>query len=185
MFAIAIAGAEALPAGDSYVSFVPWKILQPEEDAPRSALVLYWIPASRDELRRSELLTSHVLMTASTQCVAMQVIRLDDAERIHKVASNEDQALPGALLADEEGHELARVDREDGELRTHEVESIVREALDAREANAELLLDEAARHADDGDVDAAIALYEKVWADRCVCPRQANEARRALKRLRK
>lgn len=181
-FAIALAGADRSPAGDSYVSFVPWKLLQPSDEPAHEKLILYWIPATREELRRSELLTSRELMQASTQCVAMQVIRPDDDDRMHALDVDE---LPAAILVDEEGHELGRVEEDDGALNANDVESIVRDALDARLSAAEAMLDEAQSKLDGGDVAAAVALYERVWDERCACPRQANEAKRALKKLKR
>ena len=77
--------------GRSLVALVPWRVLEPETkvDAP---LVLFWIPASVEELRHSELLTSDDLTLFSSQCVAMHIIRLNDQARLTSLA--EDVTLP-------------------------------------------------------------------------------------------
>ena len=181
LFAIALSGADA-PAADPYVNFVPWKVLQPGDEPLRAPLVLYWVPSSREELRRSDLLTSRTLLNASTQCVAMQVIRPDDDAMIEHLGAG---TLPVAILTTDDEKELARVTRDDGDLRVSSVEQMVRDALDAREGTAETLLDEAQHKLDEGDADGALVLYEKVWEMRCSCPRQANEAKRAMKKLKK
>jgi hypothetical protein len=60
---------------------------------------------------------------------------------------------------------------------------MVREELDRRAAEAEETLDAAREKADAGETDAAIVLYRAVWEQRCVCPRQARDASRALRKL--
>jgi hypothetical protein len=59
--------------------FVPWKLLNPGEPLPANELVLYWIPLSSDDFRRSELLTYQPLTTYSRDCVSLSVIRADDS----------------------------------------------------------------------------------------------------------
>src|SRR5687768_9771012 len=77
MVALFAAGVDALPDGQRHVSLVPWKVLERGEavDAP---LVLFWIPSSAGEMRRSPLLTSDELTRYSARCVAMRVVRFDD-----------------------------------------------------------------------------------------------------------
>src|SRR5215510_9699541 len=52
------------------VYVVPWKKVAP---APPGGLVLYWFPASSNELKNSSLKESRVLSLYASQCVAMQV----------------------------------------------------------------------------------------------------------------
>src|SRR5690349_3754713 len=89
--------AAALAGDDSHVSFVPWKVVEAGEtvDAP---LVLYWIPSTAEELRRSRLITSDELMLFSARCVAMRIVRVDDEERL--IALRSDVELPRAVLVD-------------------------------------------------------------------------------------
>jgi hypothetical protein len=178
--AFLLAGVPALPAGPRHVSMVPWKVIHRGEAPKAAPLSVFWIPASRDELRRSELLTSDELTSYAAHCVAMQVVRPDDDALIEKLDAEE---LPVAILVDEEGRELGRVAHERGALRAREVEELVREALDDRGAAADALLDEARDRAEAGEMEQATRLYEKVAAQRCLCPRQGKHAQRALRKL--
>lgn len=173
-------GAVPLAAGEDRVSLVPWRVLDPAAavDAP---LVLYWIPASADDLRRSPMVTSYDLTLFSSRCVAMRVVRLTDSARLTQLGVGSD--LPMAVLADGEGRILGRVEAEQGTLPVVEVEALVQEELDRREAAADALLDRARRFAAGDDEDAALELYEAVWEARCLCPRQARDAKRAMKKL--
>src|SRR5213082_1384582 len=51
------------------VYVVPWK---PASAPPAGGLVLYWFPASNNELRNSSLKESRTLSLYASQCVAMQ-----------------------------------------------------------------------------------------------------------------
>src|SRR6266446_9680330 len=75
----------AMPMGaQPQVYFVPWKILNSADDAVKTPLILYWLPASAPEVKRSELLTSRPLTMFASQCVGMQLVRPDDAGSIDK-----------------------------------------------------------------------------------------------------
>jgi hypothetical protein len=144
-------------------------------------LALVWIPVSADEFKHSALLTSRQLTMYASQCVAMEVIRSDDAVAIEKLRATGE--LPTAILLRVDQSELARVRNERSVLSVTAVERMVRDALRARETEVGALLDEAARKLDRGERDAAVALYRSVYAQRCLCPRAGREAQRALKRL--
>ncbi len=178
--ALVSCGTHALPAGETYVSLVPWRVVEPRAkvDAP---LVLFWIPASAEELRRSELLTSDDLTLFSSQCVAMRVVQLNDYARL--TALGEDMEPPFAVLADRDGKVIGRVKGERGVISVVEVEELVREELDRRAEESEAMLDRAQERVDANDVAAAAALYRAVWEERCVCPRQARAAKKALRKL--
>lgn len=180
VLAFVVAGAVALPAGEAHVSLVPWKVLDAHDvvDAP---LALFWVPAAQEELRRSPLLTSRELTLFASRCVAMRVVRVNDRMRLAKL----DLAgrIPSVVLTDREGRVLGRVDAEDGVVPLEDVEDLVREAVDVREADADERIDRARRLAEQQETAAARALYEQVWEERCVCPRQARDARRALRKL--
>lgn len=171
-FLLFVAGAIPLAGEGSHVSFVPWKVVTPGEviDAP---LTLFWVPATSEELRRSGLLTSDALTLFSARCVAMRIVRFDDVERLEALKVDE---RPITVLVDADGEVLASVDATE----IGEVERIVREALDASERKADAQLDEAERTS---DVESAKSLYRSVWERRCLCPRQAKDAQRALKKL--
>jgi hypothetical protein len=174
------AGANALAAGEARLALVPWEVLDPAEtiDAP---LVLFWIPATPDELRRSELLTSYDLTLFSSRCVAMRVVRFNDSARLTRLDVGPE--VPMVVLTDREGNVLGRLEAEDGKLPVSEVEDLVREELEEREEEADALLDRARTRAARQDDAAAMTLYEEVWAERCVCPRQARDAKRAMRKL--
>ena len=178
-FALLFRGAYAL-AGEAYVALVPWQVVEPaaEVDAP---LALFWIPASADELRRSAMLTSDDLTLFSSQCVAMRVVQLNDVDRIAELSV--DAELPVAVLTNRAGEVVGRVDSEHGVLSVAEVEDLVRDELGRRAAVQEAVLDRARERAEADDVDGAVALYRSVWEERCVCPRQARDARKALRKL--
>jgi hypothetical protein len=173
-------GAGDLLAGEVYVSLVPWHVVEPdaEVDAP---LALFWVPASVDELRRSELLTSDDLTLFSSQCVAMRVVQLNDVARV--AALQADAELPVAVLTDRAGEIVGRIESDRGVLSVDEVEDLVRDELDRRAAEQEALLARARQLAEANDVEAAVTIYRSVWEERCVCPRQGRSARKALRRL--
>lgn len=180
MVALIAAGTHVLPDQRGLVPLVPWKVLQPGE-VLHAPLVLFWIPASPETIRRSTMLTSHKLTLFSARCVAMRVVRFDDGARLAKLHVEEE--LPVAVLTDADGNVLGMVESNYGRLSVIEVEELVRNALGERESQAETLLDEARSRAAQGDVDGALDLYEKVSEARCLCPRQAKAAQKALRRL--
>ncbi|HJW94268.1 MAG TPA: hypothetical protein VJ901_11690 [Thermoanaerobaculia bacterium] len=178
--ALAIAADAAQPAEP--VWFVPWKVLSPGDAPPAAAqLVVYWLPASRDDMRHSELLTSRTLTLFSSQCVAMYVVRPDDFERISKLGAM--QRSPVVLLLDSDDRELTHIESESGALRIATVERVVRDEVHAREDEAEKLLDEARAKSESGEKNAAITMYRHVFDQRCLLPRQARTAQRALRKL--
>lgn len=178
--AVLVGGAGSLRAGDPHVALVPWEVLDAGEivDAP---LILYWIPASADELRRSELLTSYDLTLFSARCVSMRIVRFNDGDRLTKLGVG--ASVPMVILSDARGRELGRVESENGVLSVSEIEDLVRNELDRRTVDAEARLDRAREHAASHEDEQAVALYQSVWEARCLCPRQARDARRALKKL--
>jgi hypothetical protein len=165
--------------GARQVWFVPWKVLEPGVEAKPSLLAVYWIPASSEELRRSDLLTSRALTTYSGRCVAMHVVRIDDTVRIARFAA---ATLPIVVLADGD-RELARLPSGHATVRASDVEAMVRSEFDERAAAAEGALDEARGLLERGDHAAAVALYQRVAQQRCAFPREGKAARRALRKL--
>jgi hypothetical protein len=180
--AFVLAGAAALAVADDHVPLVPWKVVVSEDglDAP---LTLFWIPASSEELRHSDLLTSTELTLFSSRCVAMRVVRFDDGARLARLKIGEE--LPMAVLVERGGRVIGRVDAEHGALSVAKVEDLVREEINQREGRAEASLDEARRRAESGESDAAMAIYGSLWEERCVCPRQGRDAKRAMKKMKR
>ena len=175
--AIVLTGAFALAGNASHPSLVPWRVVEPGAEPESAPLMLFWVPSSREDLRRSRLLQSDELTLYSSQCVAMRIVRLDDHALLERLDVRGD--LPVVVLTDGEGHVLSRGDASS----VAEVEDMVREELQDRANAAELLLDEARERAEEGDVGTAIEMYRRVFSQRCECPRQGKAASRALRRL--
>ncbi len=163
------------------ISFVPWKVLIPGDAPAKAPLTLFWIPASAEDFKRSDLLISRPLTNYAAQCVAMQVIRTDDAAMIARLGVA--GVLPAAVLIAADGKEVAKVGGDRGALRLSAVERMMRGALRSREAMLDGQLDEARKRAVAGDRDAAITIYKSVCDQRCLFPRKAREAQRGLKRM--
>jgi hypothetical protein len=162
-------------------AFVPWKIHRASEELPASPLVLYWVPASADDFRHSDLLTSRVLASYAAQCVALEVVTSDDAAMLAKLAI--DGPLPAAVLVDAWGVVVGRVAGSKGSLRAADVEKMMRDAMRIREESLNADLDDAPKKISAGDRDLAVAIYRRVWMQRCVFPRHGREAERAMKKL--
>jgi tetratricopeptide (TPR) repeat protein len=159
---------------------VPWKVLPPGEASPATRLILYWFPTGPEEARASSLITSRRLTLWSGECVGMGLVTSDNADlraRFHV------EGGPTAVLAAEDGSELARVEPKEGKLETSAVERAVGDALEAREDSAKAALDAAKGKAKAGDADGAAALYEQVLAERCLFPSLGKKAAKALKAM--
>ena len=171
----------ALPlAAADRISFVPWKVLDAGSEAGDSMFVLYWVPASPDEMRRSDLVTSRVLAVYSAKCVAMRVVRIDDSERL---AALKVDALPAVVLM-AGSSEVERVGGDGAAIRTVDVEALVRGGFDTRQAAMRSALDRGFALARRGEGDRAAELFAQVAECRCAFPRLAKQAQRALTRLR-
>lgn len=162
----------------SYV--VPWKVLNPDTPAPATPLTLYWFPASKSEVKGNDMLSSRGLTLASAQCVSMFVVVPEFTEALTKWQVTD--KLPTALLVGADGTVVGRVDAESASLRMSKVEDLVRNTLKTRESELDKKLDEAKAKEKD-DKDAAIAIYQDVWSQRCLAPKKGRGAQKALARL--
>ncbi len=178
--AVLVSGA-TLTAGHDRLALVAWQVLEPGATV-NAPLVLFWIPSSPEELRRSPLLTSYDLTLFSSRCVAMRVVRSNDRVRLTSLGVGAAE-VPAVVLTDRTGEILGRVEARNGALPVAAVEDLVRKELGEREAEAEARLDRAREFAEEGNNAAAMAIYRAVFEDRCMCPRQGRDARRALKKL--
>lgn len=178
--AVAFTVVAGLNAGEE-VSFVPWKVMKPGQPPVEGHLILHWVPASPDEIRRSPLLTSRALAQFSTQCVGMQLVRPDDMETMQRLGASEH--LPLVILTNGHGEKVGMIDSRQGSIRLSAVEALVRDELLSRAGKADTMLDEARSCAGRGEREKAVGLYRQVWDQRCIAPRQARSAKRALKRL--
>jgi hypothetical protein len=85
---------------------VPWKMYE-AKTAPSKGLVLYWFPASNDELKRSPLKGSRVLTLYSSQCVAMSVADSREPD-LQKFLG--DSKPPVVVLATADGSPINKVE---------------------------------------------------------------------------
>ena len=178
--AMAAALTAQMQSASAPATFVPWKVLNAGDTPLKGELVLYWIPATREEIRHSPLITSRPLALYASQCVGMQIVRPDDNDTIEHLGAEQ---LPVAMLVDGSGKVVAHVAAEAGALRTSDVEKMVHDALANRDLEIDHVLDNARTKADAGERDAAVDLYRRVCALRCLFPRKARDAERALSKL--
>jgi len=115
------------------------------------------------------------------QCVALEVVTSDDSETLARLEVN--GPLPAAVLIDAWGVVVGRVAGEKGLLRANDVETMVRDGMRAREEALNVALDDAPKKISAGDRELGVAIYRRVWMQRCVFPRHGREAERALKKL--
>lgn len=160
---------------------VPWKFLSKGGDLVKAPVVLYWLPATTDEMKRSSLLTSHPLLEASARCVGFEIVLPDDAISAEKLSAT--GKLPVAVLVDSQGRVTRSVTNVRGALSTAAVERMLAEELGARDEAVFRDLTEAKRRAREGEKEQSINLYKKIWDDRCLYPLIGNEAQRGLQAL--
>ncbi len=174
-------GGGIAPSGlEEEVYHVPWKLRAPEDPPLTAGLVLYWFPSSAEELRRSSLRTSRSLALHASRCVSMEVAAADSPVRRTLAAG---VTLPVAVLATADGSLVGRAENKDKFLRVAQVEKLVEVEIDRREKTLTRQIDEAKAKAKAGDTAAAIPLYRSVLAERCLFPKKAKDATKALKKL--
>lgn len=158
---------------------VPWQMWE-ARNAPQKGLVLFWFPASNDEVKKSPLRTSRILTLYSAQCVTMRVGDAGLPEMKNYVG---DSALPVAVLATHDGTSIKKVESAAGKLKVVEVEKAVEGEMKQREAALDEQLKSGKGKAKAGDNEAAIAALKPVAAETCLFPKKAKEAAKELKKL--
>jgi len=178
------------PLGDIYQ--VPWSVVHNGEEvpapiaapagAPADNLVVYWFPTSAQEAKASELQASRELTLLTARCVTLALVASDNGELRARFAGGKG---PYVVLAEAGGKELGRVAADtDPHLKASQVEKLVSGELKGREAALDRDLAAARDKERHGDVDGAAALYQKVWAARCLVPgKLPKKAAEALKKL--
>ena len=172
-----VSGSSSGPSAPVYV--VPWKIRKPADPAP-NGLVLYWFPASENELRNSSLRQSRILSLYAAQCVSMEVA---DSNVAHADALLGASQLPVAALAKPDGTLVRKIENTNGKLKVADVEKLVDSEMKQRESTINAIMKEAAGKATAGDKDGAIAMYKAVLDQKCLFPKKAKEAVKELKKL--
>jgi tetratricopeptide (TPR) repeat protein len=165
---------------ETVVYHVPWKIRDAKTPAVTSGIILYWFPASADELKRSSLRESRDLSVYAGQCVAMELadVRTPKAETL--IGGSK---LPVAVLASPDGTPISKLENKDGKLKVADVEKLVGAEVKTRETALDASLKEAKAKAAAGDNAAAIKIYSTVLEQRCMFPKKARDAASALKKL--
>src|SRR2546430_1105390 len=159
------------------VYIVPWK---KASTAPAAGLVLYWFPASNNELKNSSLKESRILSLYASQCVAMQYAdtQLPLADKLIG-----ESKLPVAVLAKADGTPINKIENTNGKLKVSDVEKLVDGEMKQRESSVDAQMKDAAAKVEAGDKDGAIAIYKAVLDQKCLFQKKAKEAAKQLKNL--
>ena len=167
-------------AGNAPTYPVPWKIYKAKDAPAAGGLVLFWFPASQNEIKNSSLKESRTLSVYASQCVAMEVAdtRIPNADKLVG-----DSQLPVAVLATPDGTPVKKVENKDGKLKVADVEKVVDGEMKQRESSLDGQLKDAAAKVKAGDNDGAIKEYRAVLDQKCLFPKKAKEAAKELKKL--
>jgi tetratricopeptide (TPR) repeat protein len=160
------------------VYHVPWKMH--EKDKPvTTGLVLYWFPATVEEIKRSPMLTSRDLSLYAAQCVRMELAdgRTTNVEKLTGASK-----VPFVVLADSAANIIGRVENKDGKISVGDVEKLVGNEIKARKAKIETAFKDA-KSKEGTDKDAAINGFRAVVAEKCMFADKAKDAAKELKKL--
>ena len=138
--------------GAEVVYQVPWKLLDSADKGAPGGLVVYWFPASANELQKSSLRNSRTLALYASQCVTMGVADAGAALGQKFLA---DEKLPIAILAQSDGQVVGKARGENGMLRVGQVEKLLEGEMKQREAGVKSALSAAKDAAKRGEKDAA------------------------------
>ena len=161
------------------VYYVPWKVRGPK-DPPAKGLVLYWFPASKEEINKSSLRTSRPLSLYATQCISMEFAdaRIPNAD---KLIGN--SPLPVAVLATPDGTPVTKLENTGGRLKVADLEKVVATEVKQRETSLDEQMKDAKAKAAAGNNAEAIKLYQAVLQQKCMFKKKAKEAEKELKKL--
>lgn len=158
---------------------VPWKI-RDSKTPPAKGLVLYWFPASAEELQRSSLRMSRTLSLYASQCISME---LADGQVPNAQKLVGESKLPVAVIATPDGTPVTRLENKDGKLKVEALEKVLTTEVKTRESALDLQLKDAKAKAAAGEKDAAIQLFQSVLEQKCMFPGKAKSAAKELKKL--
>jgi tetratricopeptide (TPR) repeat protein len=165
---------------NAVVYHVPWVIPKDGDKPATEGMILYWFPASKQELQNSSLRESRDLSLYAGQCVKMQ---LADGHTPNADKLMGDSKLPVAVLANPDGTVVNKLENTNGKLKVTDVEKLVGTEVKNRSANLDKNLTDAKAKADSGDKAGAIELYKTVAAEKCMFPKKAKTATAELKKL--
>jgi tetratricopeptide (TPR) repeat protein len=161
------------------IYLVPWKLVASDDAALKEGLIVYWFPASEDELKRSSLRDSRTLQIYAQQCVSMRVADAGtEWGRKFSVKS-----VPVALVAEPDGNIVGRLENTNGKLKVGDLEKLVDGVMKKRESAIKEKMESAKSKAKAGDTQDAIAEYRSVYDQKCMFPGKAKDARKELKKL--
>ncbi|MCU1286909.1 MAG: hypothetical protein JWO13_3259 [Acidobacteriales bacterium] len=158
---------------------VPWKFRTPTAPPVTTGLVLYWFPASQDEVNKSSMRQSRQLSMYATQCVSLEIAD-SKAPIWPKIA---DSKLPIAVIATPDGTVISKIENNDGKLKVENVEKMLETELKNRENGLEQKLNQAREKAKAGDNNGAIPMLRSVYEEKCLFPKKAKDAAKELKKL--
>jgi tetratricopeptide (TPR) repeat protein len=158
---------------------VPWKNWD-AKGAPPKGLVLFWFPASNDELKKSPMRGSRTLTLYSAKCVDMTVADSTNAALQNLIG---DSKPPLAVLASADGSLISKVENTGGKLKIDQVEKAVDSEIKQRETALDEQLKTGKAKAKAGEKDAAIAALKPVAEQKCLFPGKAKDATKELKKL--
>lgn len=172
-------GTGASAGASEQVYHVPWKVAD-DQPAPSEGLILYWFPASADEVKASPLRTSRTLSLLAGQCVTMEIAAGGSA-----IGQKLDigTKVPATVLTTPDGASIGRVDGEAGKLKVDAVEKLVSGEVKRREDVVKKQFEDGKVKAKAGDAAAATELLKGVWAEKCLFPKRAKDAGKELKKL--
>jgi tetratricopeptide (TPR) repeat protein len=167
-------------AANAVVYNVPWRVRAPKDPAPNAGLVLYWFPATNDELQKSSLRQSRALTLYAAQCVSMELGDYRTPEGQKFVG---DSKPPVAVLAKYDGAVVGKAESAGGMLKVAQVEKLVETEVKKREDALDASLKEGKDKAKAGDSEGAVKLLGAVAEEKCMFPKKAKEAAGELKKL--
>lgn len=159
---------------------VPWIPRQPSDPPITKGLIVYWFPASVEEVQTSSLRVSRMLTIYAAQCVSLVIVDYENSPE--KVLLGELKA-PVVLLATPEGTVINKVENKNGKLQVELLEKIVDAEVKSRDKALDAVLKDAKEKANAGDKAEAVKLYRSVLEQQCLFPKKAKEASKELKKL--
>lgn len=148
-------GMGGMSGGSSQVYYVPWKLIKPEDPPVKEGLIVYWFPASNDEVKRSSLLESRTLQLYAQQCVSMGLA--DAGTSLGKKFAV--TSVPVALISEPDGTVVGRLENTNGKLKVGDLEKLLDGVMKKRESAVKETMESAKSKAKSGDQQGAIAEY--------------------------
>lgn len=159
---------------------VPWHAREAKDPPIKAGLIVYWFPATVEEVQKSSLRSSRLLTLYAAQCVSMEIVDYEySAEKILLG----DSKVPVALLATPDGTVINKVENKDGRLKVENIEKLVETEVKQREQAVDATLKDAKAKAKAGDNAAAAKLFRTVLEQQCLFPKKAKEATKELKKM--